>query len=447
MGDPADAQSMGGRLEGEIHDSVHAMPLAGAPVSVTRLGAERETTLVATTDRHGHFRFESIGAGEYAVSFTTPLLDSLEFGGPPRRVAVHSGGVARVALAVPSGETLRRLACPGLAFAKGTGVMLGIVTDADTDEPLRGAQVAAVWTELTFDRGILRAMTLEHSGGAVTDSLGQYRLCGLPTDSWLLVQVQHGDRFGSAFQVTVPDASGVLMRHMSFSREGAQARLALDSAQLDTTRSLPLLSGTTTLVGIVRGTGGRPAANAEVRLVGAAPIARTDQNGWFTLGGLPAGTHEVEVRDLGFPVQRQAVDLRRGRTVHAEMQLGDFATLDAVRTVATRSRYEKFDSNRRTSITGTFLTQAQIEERHAQSTSELLSSMPAFRIVGQGADARVVSARDNCRPNIVVDYMQFQEINLIPPSLIAGIEAYPTTNGAPAEFTNLCGVIRIWIKR
>jgi hypothetical protein len=43
--------------------------------------------------------------------------------------------------------------------------------------------------------------------------------------------------------------------------------------------------------------------------------------------------------------------------------------------------------------------------------------------------------------------MQFQDINSIPPSLIAGIEAYPTTNGAPAEFTNLCGVIRIWVKR
>ena len=73
--------------------------------------------------------------------------------------------------------------------------------------------------------------------------------------------------------------------------------------------------------------------------------------------------------------------------------------------------------------------------------------MPAFRIIGDGPDAKIVNARGGCYPNVVVDYMQFQEINLIPPSLIAGIEAYPTTNGAPAEFTNLCGVIRIWVKR
>ena len=99
------------------------------------------------------------------------------------------------------------------------------------------------------------------------------------------------------------------------------------------------------------------------------------------------------------------------------------------------------------SLTGLFLTEEQIEKRHAQNTSELFSSMSAFRIVGDGPDARIVNKRGECRPNVVVDYAQFQEINSIPPSLIAGIEAYPTTNGAPAEFTNLCGVIRIWVKR
>ena len=441
------AQAPAGRLEGTVIDSTRSVPLAGARVSVTRLGAGRETTHVAMTDAKGRFTFERLDAGEYAIGFTNALLDSLEFGGPVRHIAVQPDTVAHADLATPSGSTLRALACPGMKFAKGTGALLGIVTDVDSDRPLAGAQVAAMWTELTFDRGILRAMTLERSGGAVTDSLGQYRLCGVPTESWLLVQVQHADRVGSAFQLTIADASGVQVRHLSFSREGAHERAELDSALRDTTHQLAPLAGTATLSGIVRGSGGRPIAGADIRVVGSAPSTRTDANGWFGLTGLPSGTHELEIRELGFPVQRIPVELRRGTTHRQEIQLAGIQTLEGMRAVASRSRYERFETNRRLSLTGLFLTQAQIEKRHVQNTSDLLSAFPAFRVVGQGADAVVLNARGNCRPTVVVDYLPGQDINTVPPSLIAGIEAYPTVNGAPPEYRNLCGVIRIWVKQ
>ena len=278
---PAGLGALGaaGRLEGTVTDSTRAAPLAGARVSVTRLGVERETTHVATTDAKGRFAFARLDAGDYAIGFSNALLDSLEFGGPVRRVAVLADGVARAELATPSGSTLRALACPGMTLPKGTGALLGIVTDVDTDKPLAGAQVAAMWTDLTFDRGIVQAMVLERSGGAVTDSLGQYRLCGVPTQNWLLVQVQHADRIGSAFQLAIPEASGVHVRHLAFSREGAYTRAALDSALRDTTRVLEPLAGTATLAGIVRGSGGRPIPNAQVRIVGSAPNTRTDANG------------------------------------------------------------------------------------------------------------------------------------------------------------------------
>ena len=156
------AQSVG-RLEGTVVDSLRAAsPLAGASVSAIRVGGQRETTLVAHTDSRGRYAFDRLDAGEYAIGFAHALLDSLEFGGPARRVVVPDSGVAHADLAVPSGGTLRSLACPGMTLAKGTGALLGIVTDAETDKPLAGAQVAAAWTELTFDKGILQMMTLEH---------------------------------------------------------------------------------------------------------------------------------------------------------------------------------------------------------------------------------------------------------------------------------------------
>ena len=79
-----------------------------------------------------------------------------------------------------------------MRLAKGTGALVGVVADADTDRPGRCAGGRHV-DRLTFDKGIVQAMVLERSGGAVTDSLGQYRLCGVPTDRWLLVQVQHAE--------------------------------------------------------------------------------------------------------------------------------------------------------------------------------------------------------------------------------------------------------------
>jgi hypothetical protein len=444
---PLGGQRSGGRIEGRVTDSLRSEPLIGARVSATRLGVAHETTHDAITDARGRFVLDRLDAGEYAIGFTTAMLDSLEFGAPARRVAVRAGEVARAELAVPSGATFRALACPGMPFAAGTGAVVGVVVDAETDKPLAGARIVAVWTELKFDRGVLKAMTLEHSGGVVADSAGEYRLCGIPTESWLLVQVQHQDRFGTTVQLNVPEATGVVVRHLSFSREGSRERAELDSAMRDTTRSLVPLAGTATLGGIVRGSGGRPIADAQIRLVGATPIARTDENGWFTLAGLPSGTQEVEVRQIGFPMQRFPVDLRRGRTVHQEIQLEGAVTLEGVRTVASLTRIAAFERNRRTSLTGLFLTQEQIEQRRVQNTSELFAGWASFRVMGSGPDAVVVNTRGGCRPNVVVDYLQFQEINLIPPSLVAGIEAYPTTNGAPAEFTNLCGVIRIWVKR
>jgi hypothetical protein len=93
------------------------------------------------------------------------------------------------------------------------------------------------------------------------------------------------------------------------------------------------------------------------------------------------------------------------------------------------------------------MRQDDIEKRHVQQVSDLLNSMVSFRIVGQGQYAKVVNLRGRCSPNVVVEYKENQEINTVPVALVAALEVYPTTNGAPAEFTNLCGVIRIWLKQ
>jgi hypothetical protein len=188
-------------------------------------------------------------------------------------------------------------------------------------------------------------------------------------------------------------------------------------------------------------------AGAEVRVVSTSSLTRTDGSGQFTLSGLPAGTQELEVRELGSQVQRRPVHLHGGRTARADIQLRNLVTLDPVRTVSARARYDRFETNRRTSLTGTFLTQEDIERRHALQVSDLFGSMVSFRIIGQGPSAQVVNLRGRCSPNVVIENSGNQDINSVPPSLVAAMEIYPTSNGAPAEFTNLCGVVRIWLKQ
>lgn len=186
-----------GRLEGTITDSVHARPLAAATVLAIRVDTQPSVSDGATTDARGRYRVDSLPAGRYMVEFTSAFLDSLEITLPMREVTIVGGRTVRADFALPSGRTLRAAACPGLTLPPETGAVVGRVVDADTDRPLVGAIIAAAWYEMSIDRATLQASSVQRSGAVSTDSLGRYRLCGVPTDSWLVVQVQHRGRAGS----------------------------------------------------------------------------------------------------------------------------------------------------------------------------------------------------------------------------------------------------------
>jgi hypothetical protein len=324
-------------------------------------------------------------------------------------------------------------------------VLVGVVSDADTEQPLRDAQVAVAWTELTFDRPVRRVVVKQHSAGVKTDSLGQYRVCGVPTDSWLLVQVESARLLGSALQVLIDEAVGVRPQPLSFSAGAGRPSSALLDALRDSV-SLPPLTGTASVTGTVRGDRGEPVPGVEIRVVDASSVARTDARGEFTLTGLPAGSQEIEVRRIGHLVERQPVELRRDRTVRRDILLQHVASLDPIRVVARRNRFQVFETNRRNSFSGRFMNEAEIARRHPMNVSDLLVSIPGFRVVGSGAGARVVSTRARCSPNVVIGSRQRQEINMIPPSLVGAIEIYPSSNGAPTEYRSTCGLIVIWVK-
>jgi hypothetical protein len=445
-----------GTIAGTVTDSVHSKPAVGAMVLLTRLAPEPSEFRSAITDDKGRFRFDTLVAGRYAVAFATAYLDSLGLTFPPREVVLATGQAARADFATPSGATLRAAACPGINLARGRGAVVGQVTDADTERPLAGAHVAVSWTELSVD-SVFHPVTTSHGGEVAVDSLGRYRLCGVPTDTYLMVQVQDSGRAGSVLTMTVDDDGGVLVRDLSLSAESAQSIASLDSAAAaaarDTMSTPKLLTGTATVSGIVLGPGGRPLSDAQLRVIGAVGVVRTDSTGRFTLSEQPAGSQLLETRRVGYLLSRTPIELRSRKSVETTVTLTRVVNLDSIRVIARRNRYTEFERARKGGF-GRYLDESEIEKRHPLVTSDLFRTIPGFRIQGFGLDAQVVSTRGaisfrqgGCPTNVVIDGIQHQEINLLDPSDIGAIEAYPGPAGAPMQYDSACGVVVIWTKR
>ena len=307
------AQGAGtGSVEGTVADSIHLRPLAGGRVQAIRMDVQDDSEFVAITDVRGRFRFAGLHPGRYALALASPLLDSLEYGAPATQVSVVARQVAHVELGIPSGRTLRAVACPGADLPLRTGALLGHTSDADTDRPLAGASVLVAWSELDIDSVTHVPTSGERLARTIADSLGAFRLCGVPTGEWLVVQVQHANRAGSVLRLTIDDAVGVLVRNLTFSVAGSQPLVAAAAGSSSNPTAPAAFVGTASVTGIVRRDAGRPVAGAQVRMVAGGSVVRTDDSGRFLLSTLPAGTHDIEVKLLGYRVERRAVDLRSG---------------------------------------------------------------------------------------------------------------------------------------
>jgi len=364
-------------------------------------------------------------------------------------VSVVEGRATRVDFALPSGQTLRLAACPGLTLEKETGAVVGRLSDADTDRPLVGAKVVVAWQDISVDRKSLASAIVQRTGVVTSDGLGRYRLCGVPTASWLVIQVQNEGRSGSAIRLQVPDSAGVVLRHLSIS---ASAALPIsDSAGVSASDTAPPapLAGTARVSGVVRGVGGRAVSDAQVRVVGARGTALSDALGQFELRDLPAGTQILEVRRIGYLLAQQPVELRAARAATQDVRLQRIVTLDSIRVLAQRSQYREFEEHRKHNWFGKFFTAEQIEERHPFETSDLFRVTAGLKVAGHGIDAKVISTRSAipCEPNIVIDGTPNQDINLIQRTSVGGMEVYGDGQPGPVQYERGCGVIVIWSKR
>ncbi len=311
----------------------------------------------------------------------------------------------------------------------------GEIRDEFTGVLLPGAHVIAV----THPPGRPRA-TEERD--IVADRGGRYRVCDVPSDHALTLQVETADHRGIERQV---ELAGPLITFDLSIR----------------------LAGPGVVVGRVldRSTG-RPVATAEVSVAGTSARTQTDELGYFALEDVRPGDHTVEISHLGFEPVGEMVSIVADRTVDLHVELSaDPIALEPLVVTALRDRrlelrgfYDRQTLGERLGQ-GVFFERADLEKRTLANVTGLFREIPGVEVRCSGSrNCRVGSSRlSGCvqmdvfiNGSLALGLDRADPVGLdelVRPADIAALEVYPSASSVPAEFTGMtgrCGAIVIW---
>jgi hypothetical protein len=220
----------------------------------------------------------------------------------------------------------------------------------------------------------------------------------------------------------------------------------------------------TATTGVVRGRVVGPDSSsiedAVVDLLGLGR-ARTDSDGAFRFSGVPGGTLILEATKIGFRPSLKMIVVRPNEELRVPFAL-DRSALELDRVIVRSDSAVGlfvdpggFDFRRHGGL-GTFITNAQIEARHAFETAQLFQAIAGVEIDGKGnvGIARGVSSINiGCgAARVFVDGVPMQpgfSVNDVQIVNIRGIEIYRGPATTPMRFRSsgtVCGTVAIWTK-
>ena len=218
---------------------------------------------------------------------------------------------------------------------------------------------------------------------------------------------------------------------------------------------------------------GRAVAEAEVVVTTVGRTARTGEDGGFQLDSMPAGTHEIVARKLGFEPVTRRVTVVAGDTVTlvlalpvrvqalAQVDVRDRATAPAVRT---------FERERAIANGGAFIGDSVLARNAHSSMSNVLRRIPGalivrlpssrggYNVLGSSRGRQSLRGGNYCFYQIYVDglrrYAPTSGGMDAPPDVdqfnVADFEAIEVYRGAaqtPSQFGGTgapCGTILFW---
>jgi len=437
-------------ITGVAVDSVRGGYLRGALVGVSG------TALSATTDSMGRFRIDSVPPGSRYLEVMHPILDSLSLKVRSPSRDVKAGDTTSFILSVPSPATIANAKCTAEEKQRGPSVLLGTVTEADTDNPSSGASVTVEWTDYQMTNRSLAKLPQFRTGTVKAD--GTYRICGIPDDLVAPVVAYRG-----------ADSTGTIT--VNFERKLAIASFHLPAASPATAQAAKpadsVARGSAHLAGKVLDPAGNPLANARAAIEADNTSTVTDNQGNFHLNGVRTGTRDLSVRRIGFASVDMPVDVSGATTRNVTVTMSRYvAQLDAVRISAVRDiglQRVGFTERQKTGA-GKFIGPAEINSRNPDRLINVLETAggTALRMGTDDQGHRYVTGRHNGCVGYYVDGMRWSSTNpsdfqMSPDFFLSGgeigaIEIYDELS-APAEFMRIssggqpCAVVVIWTKR
>jgi len=426
-----------GSIRGEVFDSLIGARLEGAQVRV------QGTSLFATSDRQGRFRLDSVPAGRRVLVLDHPALDSTGLSDLPWSVEVAAGRATQAVLAVPSLRTFAATACAASPAPVGSdsGIVFGSVRDAERGVRLAGARVVMSWVAVERTRRPPRVRRPVRD--VLTDSLGNYYVCGVPGSVWLSVQAAAGTFASGEVQLEVGERR-VLRYDLSVSSEALPG--AADTVP-GPRRGLAMLVGT------VRRADGSPVEGALASVPGAPADALADTAGRFVLTDLPSGSQMLFVRRIGYGFSVTPVELRNRDTTRVSLVLRVVTILDAIRVTATRWVRAEIDELERRLRNGS---------SSRVVTADDLRAVYSMRTVFHGFPSLVVRTRPGgfsvqmprgarlCSPTVWVDGWRsdLAVLDLYRPGDLLALEVYPPME-VPMRYIeswSTCGVVLAWTR-
>jgi Carboxypeptidase regulatory-like domain/TonB-dependent Receptor Plug Domain len=452
---------------GIVVDSIHGGPLPGAVVTIA--GTDKQ----GIADSAGRFRIDSIPPGTYQLALFHPLLDSLGLAIGTNPVEFPAGRYAIIAIGTPSAMTIVASFCPPEKRVTGNGIILGRVSDADTDDPVPGTKVSFTWSQLEAgkDIGVRRIPRTRESP---VDASGAYHICGIPervagtvrattatfTTADIPLDFSTGPVQIVTLHVSKPDTVIVVPPPPVAAAPDSSKGKAPPPAAAPVKRAVVLRAGHATLTGVVYNSAARGIPGVDVGVVGAASTTTTDSTGHFTLRNLPSGTQTLDLRKVGYAEHQSPVEVSAANPQNAIIKLDQAVPALAKVTVTAKWEQELKKigfTDRQKSGLGKYQTREEIESKLPQNITDVFQTTPGLTVDYGGGQPVLKSSRTaggGC-VNYYVDGIPYKEASpgdindYMRPTELEATEVY-NSEETPAEYQQAgqtsCTTILIWTK-
>ncbi len=196
---------------------------------------------------------------------------------------------------------------------------------------------------------------------------------------------------------------------------------------------------------------GRPIGGATARLLPTGQETRANGQGRFTISDVSAGALLLQVRQLGFQERSDTIAVLPGITTDVTVTLGAGALpLDPI-TIFGRSPFlEARGFYRRGTGSGWQVNRSAIEAEDPFNLERIFHRVMGVLVEKDRFGGAVLTSTRGrrCQFGVFLDGTRAPgfDLNSLPPDAVEALEVYQGVN-VPAEYSNSCGVVLIWMRR